>query len=198
MKIGNIITERDIKINNKFNIVNSIDKIIPELPTLIVGMDITKKYYTNISYLNRKINDTTFWTFTKLEKRDLHEEDLYYFIEFAYKNLLKNVKFTFIDLILNDTTYIKSIFDEMSKNKIITFKDKNNIYLYFKNNIYGFDLRQVSFIGKSIESFMDKIKSLSNVFLEDSNILIEYKKELLIFNEEIKYIPLIYSLNKNE
>lgn len=197
MKIGNIITERDIKINNKFNIVNSIDKIIPELPTLIVGMDITKKYYTNISYLNRKINDTTFWTFTKLEKRDLHEEDLYYFIEFAYKNLLKNVKFTFIDLILNDTTYIKSIFDEMSKNKIITFKDKNNIYLYFKNNIYGFDLRQVSFIGKSIESFMDKIKSLSNVFLEDSNILIEYKKELLIFNEEIKYIPLIYSLNKN-
>ena len=198
MKIGNIITERDIKINNKFNIVNSIDKIIPELPTLIVGMDITKKYYTNISYLNRKINDTTFWTFTKLEKRDLHEEDLYYFIEFAYKNLLKNVKFTFIDLILNDTTYIKSIFDEMSKNKIITFKDKNNIYLYFKNNIYGFDLRQVSFIGKSIESFMDKIKSLSNVFLEDTNILIEYKKELLIFNEEIKYIPLIYSLNKNE
>lgn len=198
MKIGNIITERDIKINNKFNIVNSIDKIIPELPTLIVGMDITKKYYTNISYLNRKIDDTTFWTFTKLEKRDLHEEDLYYFIEFAYKNLLKNVKFTFIDLILNDTTYIKSIFDEMSKNKIITFKDKNNIYLYFKNNIYGFDLRQVSFIGKSIESFMDKIKSLSNVFLEDTNILIEYKKELLIFNEEIKYIPLIYSLNKNE
>jgi predicted ribosome-associated RNA-binding protein Tma20 len=86
----------------------------------------------------------------------------------------------------------------MSKNKIITFKDKNNIYLYFKNNIYGFDVRQVSFIGKSIESFMDKIKSLSNVFLEDSNIIIDYKKELLIFNEEIKYIPLIYSLNKNE
>jgi hypothetical protein len=54
------------------------------------------------------------------------------------------------------------------------------------------------YIGKSIDKFMDKIKDMSNVFLHDEKILIEYKKELSVFNEEIKYIPLIYSIRNDE
>ena len=64
--------------------------------------------------------------------------------------------------------------------------------------IYGFDLRQVEYIGKSKNVFKDKIKDMSNVFLQDEKILIEYKKELYMFNDEIKYVPLIYFIRNNE
>lgn len=199
MRIANIVCERDIKIDKKFNLINSIDKIIPGLPTLIVGIDNAKSYSEKISYLERKIDDNTFWTFSRLEKRDLFEEDLFYFIEFAYNKLLEKAKFKFIDLILSDSEKINLVFNEISSSdNVITFNHQHMVYIYTNGMIYGFDLRQVEYIGKSIDKFMDKIKDMSNVFLHDEKILIEYKKELSVFNEEIKYIPLIYSIRNDE
>ena len=199
MRIANIVCERDIKIDNKFNLINSIDAIIPGLPTLIVGINNAKSYTKDISYLDRRIDDNTFWTFSRLEKRDLFEEDLFYFIQFAYNKLLEHAKFKFIDLILSDSEKINLVFyDIKSSENVITFHYQNMVYTYVNDTIYGFDLRQVEYIGKSIDKFMTKIKDISHVFLQDEKILIEYKKELSVFNEEIKYIPFIYSLRNNE
>ena len=39
---------------------------------------------------------------------------------------------------------------------------------------------------------------MSSVFLSDEQILIEYKNELSMFNDEVKYVPLIYSIRNNE
>jgi hypothetical protein len=55
MRIANIVCERDIKIDKKFNLINSIDKIIPGLPTLIVGIDNAKSYSEKISYLEGRL-----------------------------------------------------------------------------------------------------------------------------------------------
>jgi hypothetical protein len=199
MWIANIVCEKDLKIDKNFNIINSIDNIISELPTLIVGINNAKNYTDKISYLNRKINENTFWTFTKVEKRDLFEEDLFHFIEFSYNNLLKQIKFEFIDLILSDTEKINLTFKNISSSeKVITFHHLNIVYVYIKNTIYGFDLRQVEYIGKSIDKFMDKIKEISTILLQDDKILIEYNKELSIFNNEIKYVPFIHSIRNDE
>jgi len=199
MRIANIVCERDIKIDKKFNIIDRIDNIIPGLPTLIIGVNNAKSYSKDISYLDRRINDNTFWTFSRLEKRDLFEEDLFYFIQFAYNKLLDHAKFKFIDLMLSDSEKIKLVFDDIKSGKnVITFHYQNMVYTYVNDTIYGFDLRQVEYIGKSIDKFMTKIKDISHVFLQDEKILIEYKKELRVFNEEIKYIPFIYSLRNNE
>ena len=199
MRIANIVCERDIKIDKKFNIIDRIDNIIPGLPTLIIGVNNAKSYSKDISYLDRRINDNTFWTFSRLEKRDLFEEDLFYFIQFAYNKLLDHAKFKFIDLMLSDSEKIKLVFDDIKSGKnVITFHYQNMVYTYVNDTIYGFDLRQVEYIGKSIDKFMSKIKEMSHVFLQNEKILIEYKKELSVFNEEIKYIPFIYSLRNNE
>ena len=202
MLIGNVLCEREINIDKRFNLIDSIDKSIPDLPTLIVGVDNAKKYIgksSNISYLDRKINDNTFWTFNRMEKRDLFEEDLFYFIEFAYNRLTKVANFKFIDLILSDSIRINSVFTNIEHSKkVITFHHKNMVYTYANDDIYGFDLRQVVYIGKSPNKFIEVIKSFSNVFLQDEKILIEYKKELYMFNDEIKYVPLIYSIRNNE
>tara|TARA_R100000908_G_C3754670_1_gene148990 strand:+ start:3412 stop:4011 length:600 start_codon:yes stop_codon:yes gene_type:complete len=199
MQIANIVSERDIKIDNKFNLINSIDKSIPNLPTLIVGIDNAKSYCEKISYLDRKINSNTFWTFNRLEKRDLFEEDLFYFIKFSYKHLIKDIQFKFIDIILSDSKKINEVFNEIKlSDNVITYSYENMVYTYINHMIYGFDLRQVEYIGKSKNVFKNKIKDMSNVFLQDEKILIEYKKELYMFNDEIKYVPLIYFIRNNE
>jgi len=199
MLIGNVVCERYIKIDKNFNLIKSTNEIVEDLPTLIVGLNNAKSFTDKISYLDRKINTNTFWTFTRLEKRDLFEEDLFYFIKFSYDELLKSAKFKFIDLILSDSDEINKVFNEININdNVITFSYENMVYTYVNDMIYGFDLRQVDYIGKSKNIFIDKIKDMSDVFLSDEKILIEYKKELSILNDEIKYVPLIYLLRNNE
>jgi hypothetical protein len=199
MLIGNVICERHIKIDKNFNLIKSTNEIIEGLPTLIVGLNNAKSFTDKISYLDRKINTNTFWTFTRLEKRDLFEEDLFYFIKFSYDELLKSANFKFIDLILSDSDKINKVFNNIkSSDRVITFSYENMVYVHINYMIYGFDLRQVDYIGKSKNIFIDKIKDMSDVFLSDEKILIEYKKELSILNDEIKYVPLIYLLRNNE
>ena len=199
MLIGNVVCERYIKIDKNFNLIKSTNEIVEDLPTLIVGLNNAKSFTDKISYLDRKINTNTFWTFTRLEKRDLFEEDLFYFIKFSYDELLKSAKFKFIDLILSDSDEINKVFNEINiSDNVITFSYENMVYTYVNDMIYGFDLRQVDYIGKSKNIFIDKIKDMSDVFLSDEKILIEYKKELSILNDEIKYVPLIYLLRNNE
>ena len=199
MLIGNVVCERHIKIDKNFNLIKSTDEIIEGLPTLIVGLNNAKSFTDKISYLDRKINTNTFWTFTRLEKRDLFEEDLFYFIKFSYDELLKSANFKFIDLILSDSDKINKVFNNIkSSDKVITFSYENMVYVHINDMIYGFDLRQVDYIGKSKNIFIDKIKHMSDVFLSDEKILIEYKKELSVLNDEIKYVPLIYLLRNNE
>ena len=199
MLIGNVVCNRHIKIDKNFNLIKSTNEIVEGLPTLIVGLDNAKSFTDKISYLDRKINTNTFWTFTRLEKRDLFEEDLFYFIKFSYDELLKSAKFNFIDLILSNSDEINKVFNKININdNVITFSYENMVYTHVNDMIYGFDLRQVDYIGKSKNIFIDKIKDMSNVFLSDEKILIEYKKELSVLNDEIKYIPLIYLLRNNE
>jgi hypothetical protein len=199
MQIGNIIIDDYIKLDNKFNIIKSLDDIIPNIPTLVVGLDNAKKLDVKLNYLERKIDDNIFWTFNKKEKRVLFEEDLFYFIEHSYTLFREKISFKFIDLILSYSEDINNIFNKIKEsNNVISFIYIDMVYVFINKTIYCFDLRQVVFIGKNKIKFIELIKSLSYVFLEDKKILIEYKNELNMFNDEIKYIPLIYSIRNNE
>ena len=199
MQIGNIIIDDYIKLDEKFNIINSLDDIIDNIPTLVVGLDNAKKLDVKLNYLERKLDDNTFWTFNKKEKRVLFEEDLFYFIEHSYTLFRKKISFKFIDLILSYSQDINNVFNNIKESKnVISFVYIDMVYVFMNKTIYGFDLRQVVFIGKTKVTFIDLIKNLSDVFLEDNKILIEYENELSMFNDEIKYIPLIYSIRNND
>ncbi len=199
MLIGNVITDEKVKLDKKFNISNSLDDIIDTIPTLIIGLDNAKKLNTKLNYLERKIDDNTFWTFNKKEKRVLFEEDLFYFIEHSYSLFRNKINYKFVDMILSESKYINNIFDELSDaERIISFITLDMVYVFLNETVYGFDLRQVTFRGRNKNTFIELIKSFSDVFLDDDKILIEYKNELSMFNDEVKYIPLIYSIRNND
>ena len=143
--IGNIVTSNDLKVDENFNVVDSLDNIIEGIPTLLVGIDNAKKKSDKLNYIERQLDDNTFWTFTKKEKRVLFEEDLFYFIENSYKHLTEKINYVFVDAILFDNTKMKGIFDEISKNdNNITFITNEMVYIYCCNKIFGIDLKQIN------------------------------------------------------
>jgi hypothetical protein len=195
--IGNIVTLDKIKVDDNFNVVDSFNKVIEGIPTLVVGTNNANDSYGNLNYIDRKIDDLNYWTFSKKEKRGLFEEDLFYFIENSYKNLTNRLEYIFVDVILFNDEKIKKIFDKIESFKDnISFITDKMVYIYSDKYIFGIDLRQIEYIGGDVDKFIKKIKRFSKDFLSNNEILIEYKNNLGMLEDELKYIPVLYSMRR--
>jgi len=71
-------------------------------------------------------------------------------------------------------------------------------YILDRKIVFGVDLRQLEYMGRNKEKFYTTLKAWSNVFLEGEQILIEYKNDLSMFNDEVKYLPILYSIRHYE
>lgn len=199
MYVANIVTKNNLNADKYFNVVESLDEIIQGLPTLVIGWDIVKTINPDADFIDKKISENIFWTFKKTERRDIFEEDLYNFINYSYNLLVKNIKYQFIDLILLTESQLKNIFKILKKStKLIGYKYNNMLYLYSDNIIYGFDLNLLDYLDYNRQTTFDKIKSYCLVFLEHNDILIEYKDIIEMLNNEVKYIPYLYSIEHYE
>jgi hypothetical protein len=195
MKIANIVSTTKIDITNDINVVKSLDEITQGLPTLIIGWDYIKKNYPSYDIIERKLDKNLYWTFKKTEKRDLHEEDLYNFLQKTYKDLIKDVDYVFIDPIIMKRKVIKKIIKKIHKtSNIISYQHDNMIYIYGDNIIFGVDLTLTDFIGLDRNKLLTKIKNKSKYFLLKNNIFIEYKNKVENLDNQVKYIPYLYSI----
>lgn len=195
--IGNIVTLDKIKVDDNFNVVNSFNEVIEGIPTLVVGTNIANDSYGNLNYIDRKIDELNYWTFSKKEKRGLFEEDLFYFIENSYKNLTNRLEYIFVDVIIFNDEKIKKIFDKIESYKDnISFLTDKMLYIYSDKYIFGIDLRQIEYIRGDVDKFIKKVKRFSKDFLSNNEILIEYKNNLGMLEDELKYIPVLYSMRR--
>lgn len=203
MEIANIVSYDSINVGSEFNVVSSMDDIIyKDLPTLIIGLDLTREYFTDdsINILNKQIDKNTFWTLKRNVKRDVYSQDLESFIRFSYKKFIDKIIYVDLDFIQFSKVKIMKIIRKIySLENIISYKSTNNVvYLYSANLIFGVDLNTASYLGLNIEKLENKIKEKSSVFLEGKEILIEYNNHLERLNKEFKYIPVLYSINPYE
>lgn len=199
MYIGNIVSNNKDVFDKFFNITNNIEDINHELPTLVVGWDIVKTINPDVDFIDRKLSNNIFWTFKKIEKRDLFNDDLYDFTELCCKKLIENIKYTFIDFIQFSEIEIKNIFKSLKINKdAIGLKHRDMIYIYTNNIIYGIDLNLLSYLGYDVSEKINKIKQICVEFLIDEEILIRYKDITEMLGEQVKYIPYLYSLSNEK
>lgn len=196
MKIGNIVISEPVKVNHKFNVVNSINDIIPDLPTLIVGIDEVLKTYDKLDYVNRIINNKIRWTFNNKEKRVIFEDDLFYFIRYCYTEISLKYQYRFIDLILTSDDEIKNIFKELKKSNNISYISNSMIYLFNNVEIIGFNINQINYMDKSVDKFKNLIKKLSIDIIDGEDNVKKFSNELELLNNEVKYIPLLQHLNR--
>jgi hypothetical protein len=195
MHIANIVTNSNITVDKYFNISNSLDNIIQDLPTLIIGWDIVKTINPDVDFIDKKLSYNIFWTFKKSERRDIYQEDLYNFITYCYKNLIKDIDYSFIDLITLTDSEIKESFNNIKKcKKSATYQYNDMIYVYCDNTIYGIDLKLVKYLDYDVKKTIEKIKKNSFVFLSGDQILIEYKDIIESLDNEVKYVPYLYTI----
>lgn len=193
--IANILTDKTFIDNELYNVVNSKDKLIGGIPTLIIGWEYTKKLYKDASILDWSIDRDTYWTYGKREKRNRYDENIVNFRKLAMSRFIKSVKYKFFSLI--------TISDEEKEYiiKLISKVDGTNIYL---NNdmvyvldienklVIGFSLKDIDYIGK------DRKKILSKIYRNKNNVLIDIKDDLsydakMALNGYSYVIPYLYS-----
>jgi len=196
MKVGNIVSTTNITITDDFNVVKSLDDIIQGLPTLIIGWDYVKKNYPDYDITQRKLSENLYWTFKKTEKRELHEEDIYNFIQKIYSDLLEKINYVFIDPIINNKKVIKKILKKINSIKqIVSYHHNDMVYMYGENIIFGIDLSLIDFMGFDVNKIISKIKAKSKHFLTKNSIFIKYKDKLENLDNQVKYIPYLYLIN---
>lgn len=194
MFVGNIVSKSNLNIDKYFNVVESLNDIIQGLPTLVIGWDIVKTIEPNADFIDKKLSKDIFWTFRKSERRDIFEEDLYNFIQYTYNLLVKDIKYQFVDFIELDKNETKDVFNQIKNKKSISYFYNNMVYIHNEKTIYGIDLKLVKYLDFDVNRTINKIKTYSTVFLSDSDIIIEYKDIIDMLDNEVKYIPYLYSI----
>jgi len=197
-KIGNIITNSKIEFPDYFEVYNNLDFTINN-PTLIVGFKLTQKLFPDdIKVSTNEIKENIYWTFTNTEKRSNFEVDLELFTNKCIEFQIKDVKYVFVDVIqYKSSKLIKIVRKLLSISNKISVASNKMVYVYGENIIFGIDLDMCQFVGLSKKKVIDKITKISTKFLKLDEIIIEYKDFLERINNQVKFLPILYSI-KNE
>lgn len=196
MILGNIVSTTKINVSDDFNVVKSMDEIIHGLPTLIIGFDIAVKSYPNLDVILRKADENVYWTFKRTEKRDIFEEDMYNFTHLCYYSLVSDIAYYFIDPLSLSKRSIKKIIRKIKLfNNPIIYRNDDMVYIYGEKLIFGLDLSLLEFVGLKKERVLSKLSKINQVLLGDNQIFIEYKKRVENLDNQVKFIPYLYSID---
>jgi len=195
MKIGNIISKKNISVSDYFNLYNRVSDIDNSLPVLIVGWDLVENLYPHHDITENRVNNNIFWCVNKTVNRDSYEECVVMFEKHCFKEIIKDVKYIYVDPILSSNQRLLKIVRKIySLKNVISYDNGDMVYMYSDNFIFGIDIKILKYIGFNTEKILSKIKLISKVFLVDNEIIIEYKKNAQSLDNGIKYIPYFFSI----
>ena len=202
MKVGNIVNcneEIDERYFNCLSIEEFLNTDVVKnevmiLPTLIVGWDVVKKNFGDVSILSKMITPSTedgyggiYWTFSKAEKRGIYEENLKEFKEKCYEDYIKKIKTYNIDPIvynINTTEELCKKLSNLSGGVGYLFQERI-VYIYKENSIFMVDLDLIKFIGFDDGFILKFLMDNLSVFSEDLEE--DFTEELK--HLDIKYVP---------
>ena len=80
----------------------------------------------------------------------------------------------------------------------ISFLNEQMLYVYGDTFIFGIDLKLLAFMGVDTDKIKSRINAISSVFLSDTKILIEYKKNIEALENKVRYLPYLYSIRNGQ
>lgn len=150
MKIANIYTTTKFD-NELYNVTDKKESLIAGIPTLIIGWSNVKRLFPNADILNWKINDDTYWTFGKRERRSEYESRVDKFLEIAICELDKHVVYRYINLLTATTEEKNALFGKLtseSTKSVLKYYDMLYLTEEDYNVVYGISLRDIDYEGK--------------------------------------------------
>ena len=199
MYIGNIVTDNIIK-DSDFKVCTSIDLIDETLPTLIIGWKLVKEMYgDNVSILHKKINQRTYWTFNKRERKIDFENDLELFKDFCIESFGENIPYVYFDILYGKKSINYRIIRKLlSLKNPITYIDVNGmLYIYSENIIFGIDLNILDFFKGKKDKVIKKLKNIKNNVFANNEIFNSNGDLLIKVKNKKRLIPYITNILNN-
>lgn len=169
MIIGRIITN-DKRLKT-LEFVEKTDKVSihnDKIPTLIVGKSVAEELYgkDNIKVFNKQIDQYTYWTFSKSERRIDYEKDLENFNKLLIDRLRKSIKYRYFNILTSTLSGVKSflsfIYNDEPKTCYIT---KSHIYIAYDKWVFGISVDILEYIGISLSKVINRISEVKSIRL---------------------------------
>ena len=174
-KVGEVIfldkNINDLVINKDLLNIKYDNNINPTIPTILVGYEEVKKLYNNISIFEKQIDYNLFWTYSYTEHSISYRNDIDNFTLNLYDLSIQNIKYKFIDIIIEDLLTYNKIFNRVSLNKeSVIYRYDNLLYIYNRNEeeVFGLDLDYMSYLNINTDVLLDYIINNSKSFYEES------------------------------
>lgn len=165
MKIANIYTTSKFE-SDLYNVTDSKEKLVSGIPTLIIGWANAKNLYPNANILDWKIDDNTYWTFGKRERRNEYEKKTNKFMELAITKLDENTRYMFINLLSATNAEKREFLNKITSNSrksALSYSDMLYITEEGNNIVYGISMRYIDYEGKDRNCLMNLIKNNSSI-----------------------------------
>ncbi len=195
MYIGNIVTDTFLDDEN-INFCRDIKDIDDTLPTLIIGWGKTKELFgEEVSILHKQIDSKLFWTFTPKERKSDYDSDYDSFMSLCYNTFGENIPYVYLDILYGKRKVNFRIIRKILslKNPVVYISENEMVYIYGENIIFGVDLNVLSLLDGKKEKVIEKVKTLENCILVDSEIFNKCKDFLYKIKNKNRYVPYIYS-----
>lgn len=196
MKFGNVVTtSKTIKFDLPINLCSDMSCVDENLPTLIIGYELAKKYIDGFNILKKYYPETnTYWTYKKNERGIDYEDDIESFYNLLITSYCSKVDYQFIDIVTLGYRNAKKLlkFISSSEHKFIFNENNRFIYVYTLEykKVFGFSLSTAKFFGLNINKLLKLFKENEcNEFIDDfANIPTNIKK--IVNNRVDKYLVL--------
>ena len=194
--IANILTDEPFNEGELYNVVRDKDKLVPDIPTLIVGWERTKAEYPDASIIEWNVADNVYWTYGKYERRDKYEANVKKFQDLAFKKYVDSVNYVFYDVMLDGedrfTRFIELLLCNAKKTVYIT-GDMMYIHIDYTKKVVGVSLRDCDYLGEAY-----KKRIFSAIYNNPSVVLLKNNDAI---PKEIRYkakgrayiLPYLYS-----
>ena len=193
--IGNILTTAKLENVDYYNVVNKKEDLIDGIPTLIIGWSSVKSLYNDVDITDWKINNNTYWTFGKRERREKMELDIPKFKKLACDNISKKIRYKFFNVLTETKDKKERLYKSFSDKDVKTiYVNGDMIYVLYndKKTVIGISLRDIDYIGGNREKILSTVKKNDNIkIIDDSNGITRKLKYL--FKNNLYIIPYVLS-----
>lgn len=194
--IANILTDEPFNEGELYNVVRDKEKLIPGIPTLIIGWERTKAEYPDASIIEWKVADNVYWTYGKYERRDKYEVNVKKFQDLSFKKFVESLEYVFYDVLLTPPERFESFLASLgSDNQKTIYVTGDMMYLYYNgtNKVVGLSLRDCDYLNE-----FTKKRIFSSVYNSNTVNLLKNNDEI---SKEIRYkakgrayiLPYLYS-----
>lgn len=152
--IANILTQEPFSDAELYNVVKERKDLIPGIPTMIVGWDLTKSEYPDASIIEWKVADDVYWTYGKYERRDKYEINVKKFQDLAFKKFIDTLEYVFYDVLVTQKARFESFITSLSsptpKTAYVT-GDMMFICYDGDKKVVGLSLRDCDYLDESMK-----------------------------------------------